>query len=64
MQFNQPKIDTAVTLSMSFEDGVISVFFKHDAPVNLASRLGYRMRPDEARKLAVELTAWADKQSG
>ena len=62
MQFDQPRIPTALTLSMAFDDGVIAVFYKHDAPMNLASRLGYRMKPEEARKLAAALTAWADKQ--
>ena len=62
MQFDQPKISGALTLSMAFDHGVISVSYKHDPPISLGARLGYRMRPDEARKLAAALTEWADKK--
>jgi hypothetical protein len=62
MQFDQPPIPSTLTLSMSFEDGVMAVFYAHAPPVKLGAKLGYKMNKDEARKLAAALTAWADAQ--
>jgi hypothetical protein len=62
MQLAKPKVDTSFVLSLDFDEkvGAIVVATTHTPPVNLKTALGYKLTPDEARSLAVALTAWAN----
>jgi hypothetical protein len=62
MELTQQPHPTEVTLKVSFDEttGVIKVGYS--TTINLASSLGYRLTPDEAKSLARALDAFAQRK--
>jgi hypothetical protein len=60
LKVEKPAIPTQVVLSLSFDDGVVTIATAHAVPLSLRSALAYRLTREEARELAAELRAWAD----
>jgi hypothetical protein len=61
MELTQQPHPTEVTLKVSFDEttGVLKVGYS--TTINLASALGYRLTPDEAKSLAAALSKYASR---
>jgi hypothetical protein len=59
MRIEKPAVPTQIVLSLSLEDGVVTIATAHAAPLQLRSALAYRLTREEARQLATELQTWA-----
>ena len=61
MEITKPAIDTKITLSASFEDGVLAVTTTHAPPIDLRTSLACALTKDEAQRLSAALAEWASK---
>jgi len=61
MELTQAPRPTEITLKVTFDEETGVLFVGYTTATNLASKLGYRLKPEEATQLARALDAFAAK---
>ena len=63
MQIEKPAVETTITVSASFENGVLAIATAHAPPISLRISLACALTKAEATELAAALVAWAQHEA-